>query len=212
MEIRPYRSFDREAVRRIALATAMMGRPSSLFFKGEDLFADALTQYFTDYEPESSFVAVADQGTVGYIIGARDTRVMEARSREKLLLPLIGKAWMSGTLLCKKNLRLLSQVILPAFCGRLAVPDFYEGYPATLHINLLSGVRGVGLGGKLIEAFLNYLRRMNVGGVHMATMSEAAGRFFVRQGFSLLYRSSRPYFHHVIGEDVPLLIYGKRLV
>lgn len=62
-----------------------------------------------------------------------------------------------------------------------------------------------------MASYLGLLRKNGVSGVRMATMSEDAGRFFEHQGFKLLYRSSRPYFHHILGRDVPLLVYGRFL-
>lgn len=212
VEVRAFVKQDRAAVRKIALNTAMAGQPSAAFFDGDDLLADALTGYFTDHEPGSAFVAVMNAEVVGYIIGARDTRSMDSRFTRELMLPLIWKVVTQGLLLRRKNILFVYQVIVAAFSGRLWAPDLSEEYPATLHINLLSQARGTGVGGRLMEAYLDYLRSNNVPGVRMATMSEAAGQFFERQGFSLLYRSSRPYFHHILGKDVPLLIYGRRLL
>ena len=71
-DIRKFQSGDREAVRRICCATALLGNPSSIFFDGDEIFADAITLYFTDYEPESCFVAEHQGEVVVYLIGAKD--------------------------------------------------------------------------------------------------------------------------------------------
>ncbi|MBF0386773.1 MAG: GNAT family N-acetyltransferase [Candidatus Omnitrophica bacterium] len=211
LRVRPFLLTDRLSVRQIALSTAMSGSASSAFFDGDDFLADALTLYFTDHEPQSCFV-LEQQGTVaGYILGACSTLVMDVVFSRQILLPLIGKALIQGLLLRRKNLAFLYQVMMAALSGRLWAPDFSRDYPATLHINIALAVRGHGAGALLMRAYLEYLSQHGVVGVRMATMSEAAGRFFERQGFKLLYRSSRPYFHHILGVDVPLLIYGKRL-
>lgn len=208
--VRAFQPADRAAVRSIALATAMTGLPSSEFFDGDDLLADALTGYFTDNEPESCFVAEINGTVAGYLIGARDTRVMDACFNRKGLFPLIRKTLAGGYLFRRKNMLLLCQVMKAAVTGRLWVPDFSRDYPATLHINLLPSARGFGAGGRLMAAFLEYLSRNHVSGVRLATMSDKAGQFFASQGFHLLFRSSRPYFYHIIQRDVPLLVYGKR--
>jgi hypothetical protein len=75
--VRQYEPRDREAVRHIAVATALAGRPAALFMDGDDLLADGLTAYFTDYEPGSCFVAEMNGRVVGYIIGSVDTRAMD---------------------------------------------------------------------------------------------------------------------------------------
>lgn len=211
VRVRSFVPGDREAVRQIALSTAMMGNPADIFFDGGDVLADALTSYFTDHEPGSSFVAESDGRVVGYIIGARDTRAMDVFFQKRLLLPLLGKVITSGLLLRRKNLYLMVQFIKAVLTGRMQIPDFYSEYPATLHINLVAQARGTGAGGQLMDRYLEYLKAQGICGVRMATMSEAAGKFFESREFKVLYRSSRPYFHHIIGRDVPLLIYGRKL-
>lgn len=209
--VRPYQVKDRGAIRSIALATAMAGEPASVFFDGNDFLADALTGYFTDREPESCFVA-EDQGrVVGYIIGARDTRLMDDCFQKKILWPLFKKAFVQGLLLRRKNFLFAMQALWAVVSGKFIMPDFYRDYPATLHINLLPGVRGGGVGSRLMRTYLEFLRSQQIKGVRMATMSDAAGRFFAAQGFSRLFTSSRPYFRHITGSDVPLYIYGRSL-
>lgn len=211
-QVRAFSAGDRAAVRSIALATAMAGKPSSAFFDGDDFLADALTGYFTDHEPQSCFVAEIDGAVAGYIIGAINTHTMDSVFNRRLLMPLIVKALSGGLLFRKKNIFFLYQTLRAALSGRLWAPDFSQEYPATLHINLLSHARSSGVGGLLMRTYLALLKRQGVPGVRMATMSEDAGSFFAHQGFTLLYRSSRPYFSHIIGRDVPLLIYGRRLL
>ncbi|MBF0569335.1 MAG: GNAT family N-acetyltransferase [Candidatus Omnitrophica bacterium] len=210
--IRKYRFSDRQTVRRISLETAMMGQPAAAFFDGNEVFADALTLYFTDHEPESCFVAQVDGKVVGCLTGARDTRCMDELSGRKILWPLLWKAACSGIFLKGRNIRVLLRSLWLALGGGFFLPDFYQDYPATLHINVLDGYRASGVGGKLMEAYLSYLQGEKVRGVRMATMSEQAGHFFQTQGFSFLYRSTRPYFREVLKRDVPFLIYGKKFL
>ena len=54
--IRSYRSSDREAVRRLCCETGFLGEPIDPVYEDRELFADFLTTYYTDHEPESSFV------------------------------------------------------------------------------------------------------------------------------------------------------------
>jgi GNAT superfamily N-acetyltransferase len=211
MIVRPFAANDRAAVRRIACATAMMGEPSHLFFDGEEVLADVLTAYFTDQEPGSSFVAESGGVVVGYIIGAKDTRAAEIFFQRKLVWSLWTRIISCGLLLKRKNWMLCLQLLRAALTGRLMIPDLARDYPATLHINLLPEARGTGIGGKLMDRYMEYLGANGIPGVRMATMSESAAAFFETRGFKLLHRSSRPYFAHILGRDVPLLIYGRRL-
>jgi len=71
VNIRKFESKDRGQLRSISHDTAFMGQPASVFFEGREVFCDALNLYFTDYEPESCFVAEVDSVVIGYLIGAK---------------------------------------------------------------------------------------------------------------------------------------------
>ena len=55
--IRAYKAGDRRKVREISYDTAFMGESPEDFFDEEEIPADEVTLYYTDYEPESVFVA-----------------------------------------------------------------------------------------------------------------------------------------------------------
>ena len=95
--------------------------------------------------------------------------------------------------------------------GEFSEPDFSKDYPATLHINIQEGLRGSDIGSGLITAYLGYLKKEGVRGLHFATLSERASNFFSKQHFDLLYKGRRSYFRYILHRDLPLYIYGKRL-
>jgi len=209
--VRPFVAGDRAVVRQIACDTALVGESCRRFFDGEEIFADALTGYFTDCEPQSCFVAAVNGQVVGYIIGALDTRKMEKVFQRKLFWPLLGKALRQGAFFRRKNLALLAMAFR-SFCRReFAAPVFYGDYPATLHINIKEGFRAYGLGARLISGYLQYLRAQQVRGVAMATMSDRARIFFERQGFRVLFKGKRSYLRHVLHRDLDLYILGRKI-
>jgi len=69
--IRNYEPRDRAAVRRLCCETGFLGKPIDPVFSDRELFADYLTAYYTDVEPEAAFVL--EQGGVvkGYLLGSR---------------------------------------------------------------------------------------------------------------------------------------------
>jgi hypothetical protein len=69
--IRSYRPSDREAVRALCCATGFLGEPIDPVYEDRELFADFLTTYYTDHEPESSFVIEKDGELRGYLLGSR---------------------------------------------------------------------------------------------------------------------------------------------
>ncbi|MEY2555814.1 MAG: hypothetical protein QOF93_958, partial [Verrucomicrobiota bacterium] len=50
--IRSYRKTDRDAVRRLCCQTGFLGTPIDPVYEDRQLFADFLTTYYTDWEPE----------------------------------------------------------------------------------------------------------------------------------------------------------------
>jgi hypothetical protein len=209
--IRKFEAKDRQAVRQIVHDTALLGEPAGLFFDGQEVISDAFSLYFTDYEPGSCFVALVRGQVIGYLIGARKKIISEEILREKIALPLFFKALKAGIFLKVKNLIFIFSCLIDLLRNGVKTPDFNRKYPATFHINIKQGFRGQNTGSGLISAYLDYLKREGVPGVHLATMSDQAANFFLLQGFKILYKGKRSYFRHILHRDVPLYIFGKLL-
>src|SRR5438105_3518657 len=69
--IRKYRASDRTAVRRLCCETGFLGNPIDPVFEDRELFADFLTAYYTDWEPESALVLEIAGEIKGYLLGTR---------------------------------------------------------------------------------------------------------------------------------------------
>jgi len=188
-----------------------MGQPATSFFEGREIICDALSLYFTDYEPEASFVAVVNSIVAGYLIGAKSKIAAEKVFQEKIALRLFWRAIRSGVFLKKKNIAFIFSCLKALFKGNLSTPDFTEDYPATFHINLKKEFRGQNIGSDLVSVYLNYLKEKMVSGVHLATISKFGAGFFSKQSFRLLYEGKRLYFNHILHKDVPLYIYGMKI-
>jgi GNAT superfamily N-acetyltransferase len=211
LNIRKFEKRDREQLRAISHDTAFMGQSAALFFEGREVICDALSLYFTDYEPESCFVAEVNSNLAGYLTGAKNKSAAEKVFKAKIMLPLFWKALSSGVFLKKKNIAFIFSCLKALIKGKLATPDFTKEYPATLHINIKKEFRGKHIGGALIKAYLDYLKEQKVSGVHLATLSQAGADFFSKQSFHLLYKGSRPYFTHILHKAAPLFIFGRKI-
>lgn len=209
--IRKFEVQDRALLRQIAYDTALMGEPAGLFFDGREVICDALSLYFTDYEPGSCFVAELNRQIVGYLIGAKNKIAAEALFNSRLVLPLLLKALTSGVFLKSKNLRFIFSCLIDLLKNGVRTPDFNQAYPATFHLNIKAGFRGMGIGAELIDSYLGYLKAEKVPGVHLATMSDQAADFFLARGFRQLYKGKRSYFRPILHRDVPLYIFAKLL-
>src|ERR1700748_3708800 len=69
--VRPYQPRDRAILRDICADTGFLGQPIDPVFEDRELFADYLTAYYTDVEPESTFVTEWGGEVKGYIMGSR---------------------------------------------------------------------------------------------------------------------------------------------
>ncbi|MBN1505683.1 MAG: GNAT family N-acetyltransferase [Sedimentisphaerales bacterium] len=187
--IRSYRASDRPAVREIACDTADAGEPVERLFHDREVFADIVTRYYTDYEPNSLWVADCDGQVVGYLTGCLDTRNEKRVTGRRILPSAITGALARGVLWHADAWRLLA-----AFAGTVALGGFphpidLTAYPAHLHINIRQGFRSRGLGPQLVDAFLQQADHVGVRGIHVVTRGDnAAGRrFFEKTGFRLLF-------------------------
>ena len=71
IHIRAYRADDRDIVRSICADTGFLGQPIDPVFEDRDLFADYLTSYYTDIEPDATLVCEIDGQIKGYLMGCR---------------------------------------------------------------------------------------------------------------------------------------------
>lgn len=69
--VRPYEARDRNAVRRLCCETGFLGKAIDPIFQDRELFADYLTAYYTDIEPEAAFVLEQNGIVKGYLLGSR---------------------------------------------------------------------------------------------------------------------------------------------
>jgi GNAT superfamily N-acetyltransferase len=209
--IRKYLLDDRSSVRQIAWDTAFIGKPASAFFHDKEFLQDLLTGYFTDYEPESCFVAESGGVVVGYLIGCRDSRILDRVSMKSVAPRLLMKLFARNVLFHMKNIIFGLHMLKSLLKGELSAPDFSAQYPATLHINIADGFRRFGVGSRLMAEYLTYLKEHKVAGVRLATYSPLAGAFFRSNGFTLLFQKPRTYFRYIAKNEVSVYIWGKKL-
>lgn len=94
-----------------------------------------------------------------------------------------------------------------AAVGKLEVPgyalfaDMFDEFPAHLHINFHHDCRGMGLGGQLVNCYLNQLKHQGVRGAHLVTSPGAQNvSFYQKLGFE--HKLQREF------KDMPLLFMG----
>ena len=213
VRIRPYQPSDRSAVRRICCETADRGEPVERFFSDRELFADALTRYYTDHEPRSLWVAEQAGHVVGYLTGCLDSR------RYWRIM-----AWRVMPFACFTVLVRVTFLQPQAWSlGWAAIQTWWRGMgyhrvalgvdAAHLHLNIEPACRGQGVGRHLVEQFLEQARQAGVAGVHAAVRADnpRSCRFFERMGFTELRRAPVVFPEESSYRVHETVTYGKRL-
>ncbi|MCX7705458.1 MAG: GNAT family N-acetyltransferase [bacterium] len=209
--IRQFTKKDRDFVRYLCCETAFNGRPAENFFEGRNILADVLTRYFTDFEPESLFIAEIDGISVGYLTGNKDIKRQKKIFKTKVLPQVIIKILFTGSIFKRKNLIFALSCAKSFFKKEFFYPDFSGQFPSTLHINIDARYRSMGVGEKLMEHYDDFLRRENIKGIFVTTISERAKKFFQRLGFIILDRRKISYYSHLTDEDFFRYTLGKKL-
>jgi len=186
LAVRPYEAKDRASVRYICYVTGYMGEPIDWQWRDAKSLADAFSGYYTDREPESSFVVEAKDGEViGYLLGCKDST--RAWAPERVVIRHVftrGIAFMPGT--AGFIWRSARDIVADSVMRRLDHSTLFDPrWPAHLHIDLLPEARGKGAGAALMRCWLDTLRAENIPGCHLGTLAEnhAAIAFFESMGF-----------------------------
>ena len=213
VHIRPYEPRDRAAVRKICADTADAGHPVERFFPDREVIADLVTNYYTEFEPQSSFVADNGSGVVGYLMGCLNTKRFVRVETCRIAPVVFVKALVRGTLWHPQAVRLFrTNIGMWLTTGYRAGQNLNE-YPAHLHVNVQDGFRGQRAGQRLVEAFFEHARRAGVRGVHASVSADnpRACHFFEGMGFIEVHRE--PRFRKTDGSSTILytIIYARSL-
>ncbi|MBU1869541.1 MAG: GNAT family N-acetyltransferase [Candidatus Omnitrophica bacterium] len=209
--IRKYKAADRASIRKICCDTAFMGEPVESFFNDRKILADLLTLYYTDYEPESVFVAEDNGQVIGYLLGCKDTIRKEKVFSKKIFPKVLFDFLLRGLIFDMKSLRLFLNVFKSLRRGEFNHQKVPVIYPAHLHIDIEADFRKQGLGTRLMDEFFKYLRENNITGVHLCTFSEQGRSFFLKVGFNLLWEIRSTQWRYLINRDVLVSTFAKKI-
>ncbi len=154
--IRPYSPADREAIRHICCETGFQGNPVDPLFNDRETFADFFTRYYTDWEPESTFVAEVDGRVAGYLTGCLRYRYHAAVEKWILatIVPRVIGRWLTGKYDAASRAFLCWCV-----CRGSRETPATPKKAAHFHFNLLPEYRNAGVGLRLFKAFMAYVEQ-----------------------------------------------------
>ena len=210
--IRKYRPEDRDVVRRICYDTGLMGDPIDPYFGCFELFSDYWMNYYTDYEPESAFVAELGGQVIGYLVGCKETSKQQ-HLHSKIIMPQIRRKFITfGYKIDRRLFKFIWRFFRSALRGEF-VQESITDYPAHLHMNLTEGYRNGGIGGRLLSAFMDYLRQNDVKGLHLGTTTynKLAVPLYKKWGFKLATQRPLTMYEGIIPESIDLLFFTREL-
>ena len=207
--IRSYRASDREPVRKLCCDTGFLGERIDPVYEDRQLFADFLTTYYTDWEPESSFVIESDGGIRGYLLGCRRPFLNQLYSFWQNV-SLFVKALSRYFRYSKKSRRFIRWTLVHGWREVPAAPRRTPHF----HINLLPDARKMSTTRALMSAYLSYLYRSGdkrVYGQIVTFESRRGEKMFERYGFKVLNRAEITKYKAFYPESVYLSTVIKKL-
>ena len=182
VSVRRYESRDLAALREICVRTGYRGTDATGVMADTAILPDAYAEPYVVHDPGLAFVADDGGAAVGYIVGTADTNAFADWFAETWLPRVAPKHAAPPEHPDNFEEAILRDLHNPA---RMVLPEL-AGYPAHLHIDLLPGYQGQGLGRRLMDAFLAALRARGVASVHlgMDPANTGARAFYDKLGFA----------------------------
>jgi ribosomal protein S18 acetylase RimI-like enzyme len=186
-EIRKFEPADRARIRELCCETGFLGNPINPIFEDRELFADYLTAYYTDWEPESAFVLLVGGDIRGYLLGSRHPLRQQIYAiYQNASLGLRGSLRYSRY---NDASRKFVKWILRTAWHEVPAPPRRTAH---FHINLLADARQVATTRALMDTYLRYLRECGERRVYgqMVVFEDRRGtKMFERYGFRVLNRA-----------------------
>ena len=182
--IRPYHPSDRETVRRLCCETGYLGQAIDPVFQDRELFADYLTSFYTDWEPESTFVLEQDGEVKGYLMGSRRPFLHQLHSF-MTNLGLFAKGIFRYPRYNASSKAFVRWILLNAWREVPAAPRRIPHF----HFNMLPEAQGFGTAREILVQFLNHLRahgETKVFGQVVTFEDRRGAKVFERFGFQVL--------------------------
>lgn len=207
--IRSYEPRDREAVRQLCCDTGYLGKAIDPVFQDRELFADYLTRYYTDWEPEASFVIEQDGRVKGYLLGSRRPFLQQFFNLwHNMVLFLKGMARYRGYRQPTRDF--IGWVLRNSWREVPAAPRRI----AHFHFNLLPEVQSIAGTRQLLGAYFDFLRahgEKQVFGQVVTFEDRRGARLFERYGFKVLEKKEITKYRNVHPEPVYLTTILKEL-
>ena len=208
-EIRRFLPADRSRVRELCCATGFLGNPIDPIFEDRELFADYLTAYYTDWEPESAFVLLVGGEIQGYLLGSRFPLRQQLYAIYQNV-SLFARGALRYPRYNPASKRFVQWILRTAWREVPAAPR----RTAHFHVNLLPEARHVPTTRALMDAYLKYLHDHGEKTVYgqMVVFEDRRGtKMFERYGFRVINKAEITKYRALHPEPVYLCTVVKDL-
>jgi GNAT superfamily N-acetyltransferase len=164
-DLRPLESRDIDGLYAISLATGLSGGDATALYEEPTLIGAIYSVPYAVLTPETAFVVEDRLGVAGYVVGALDTLVFEARLEAEWWPPLRAKhappppatpgRWTADE-------RRIAQIHHP----RRTPEAVADAFPSHVHINLLPRIHRQGAGTILLKRWVERMRSLGAVNVH----------------------------------------------
>lgn len=211
--IRNFREGDEAQILNICYQTGYMGEDLTDrdIFNDIKLFGYLFCSYYYMYEKENCFVAVdkKENKVIGYIIGTLNSQIQEKLFIKKML-PKILIRLASCTLWKHSESYRAVKFFIKNLNSYNSTKTIYKEYPAHLHINILNSYQNMGVGGRLVYAFEEHVRKNEVKGIHLRTSNKnlKAVPFYLKVGYKIIGENEDKVWKGT--EGYKNLVFGKK--
>ncbi|HVQ87413.1 MAG TPA: GNAT family N-acetyltransferase [Actinomycetes bacterium] len=192
--IRDFRPSDTADLYDVCLHTGNSGQDATGLFRHGRLLGDVYVGPYLEFAPEFALVADDGRRAAGYALAVLDTEQFERRLQQDWW-PKVQAQYAEVVQTPETHIlesEMLAVVQQPARANHPQLPE----YPSHLHIDLLEGIRGQGIGRQMMDELFARLRSSGSRGVHLdvAVDNVGAQRFYRRLGFTQLIANDDELF------------------
>ncbi len=190
--IRSYKSADTSAAYEICLKTGNSGQDATHLFSDPLVLGHIYVGPYMEFEPQSVFILEDDQGPCGYIMGVLDSQKYYQWMHSEWLPKIrVDYKKPTGDPDTWNKTEKITNLLFQPESQRL-----FPGFPAHLHIDLLSRAQGKGQGKLMMDHFIDYIRKNKIPGVHLelSVNNDRAFGFYCKYGLQELDRNNESIF------------------
>ena len=191
LSIRAYEPSDRDSIRALVLACADRRAIPECMGSHRDMVADILSRYYTDFEPESCWLAEDASGrTVGFLLGCLSTTRRLWTMVFRIVPAVVVRSLLTGTVCHWPLIRLAKAGLSTWKNGHRVKSQALPMYSAHFHVGVSRECARCGLARELVRRFAAHANAAGVWGIHVSVVEGnlVARGFFESLGFCMLGR------------------------